>query len=421
MDKIKQTAGMWSFLGEIMPAPGTGPLRTRALRTGALLACLALALALPATAPSARAQATGTATLAPTPVASPQDIEAALKQVPKEGALLSLKPGRYDQIMIRGAYAGPVRLVPADRKQPPEIHRLVIRNSRDIHVEGMDFRPTGSEAQSGYLVSVDGVEGISLEKNRFTALPDQGEKRVRAVRIDRSSQATLRDNIVEGLERGFVFAELRGIRVEHNSFSGLTTDGLNFVDVDNVIIQKNFFTDFRTDPGQHPDYIQFWTSRGKRSSTGIEIAYNVMLQGSGTPVHGVFMDNDDAIPYKDISIHDNLLVGGAPHGLTVELAEGVSMERNLVASSPNTNSNVSIRLTKSSKGIIRGNAATAVIATDSPDTIVATNTLLPRRNINFARQLESRVLAGLKGEAVGPLAGGVSVLPEHRTAGARAR
>ncbi len=422
MDKTTQTAGMWSFFGDTLMLRKMSAFPIRALSVLALSALVLPALVLPALVlPVLVLPALAQANSQATAVASPQEIEAALKQAPKEGALLSLKPGRYDQITLDGLRAGPVRLVPADRKQPPEIHRLVIRNSLNIHVEGMDFRPTGSETQSGYLVNVDGAEGIRLEKNRFIAQPDQGEKRVRAVRIDRSSGAILRDNVVEGLERGFVFSDTRDILVEHNSLSGLTTDGFNFFEVEGVRIRQNVFTDFRTDPGQHPDYIQFWTRRAKKPSSQIEIAYNVMLQGNGTPVQGVFMDNDDSIPYRNVAIHDNLLVGGAPHGLTVQFAEGASIERNLVASSPNTTYNVSIRLLKSTRGTIRGNAATAVIATDSPDALIATNTLLPRRNVNLARHLESRLLAGLKGEAVGPLAGGVSVLPEHRTAGARAR
>lgn len=346
------------------------------------------------------------------------DVRAFLARMPAEGGTIRLKPGQYAAIAFDDfSRNGPVRLTAAEYAEPPVVNRISIRNSRNIRIEGLRFVPGGGETKSSYLINVDRSDRVALHRNQFVALATQPEQRVRAVRVDRSANLDFQNNSVADLERGFVFSQSHAILVAHNDMKGMTTDGTNFAEVEDVVIRQNRFSDFHTDPGQHPDCIQFWTNMTTRPSRNIEIANNVMLQGGGTPVQGVFMRSEASILYENVTIRDNILIGGAPHGITLDYAKGARIERNLAASSPITKYNVAIRLLRSEEANVSNNVTTALVIQNSPTAVVAANTILPRQNPVLARALEQQVLQALNDGAQGVIAGSLSITAQQREAG----
>jgi hypothetical protein len=353
-------------------------------------------------------------------VDSAQALSNAVGALATRGGTILLKSGTYDHIDIKNI--GPsalLRIVASDLANPPLVRRILMVKSRNILIEGINFEPAGDEGKASYLMDIRESEGVILRRNHFQARTDLPELRVRATRLTKVSSVVVEDNTVDGLERGFVFAEATDIKVAHNRFKGITTDGLNFFECIGVSVSQNLFLSFNTDLGQHPDYVQFWTRRAKSPSKNIVIEYNVMLQENGTPVQGVFMDNDDKIPYENVTIRKNLIIQGAPHGITVEMGKNVEISDNLVASSSIATYNVAIRALKVESGKIIGNIATAVVLKDSPGVVSHNNSALPRQNRNFQKNLEERVLARLRGEGEGPVINNFRVLPEHIAAGPR--
>ncbi len=66
----------------------------------------------------------------------------------------------------------------------------------------------------------------------------------------------------------------------------------------------NRSTNFHPQPGDHPDFIQFWADKDVGPSTGNRVMDNVYQRGDGVGVQGVFIEDN-----KDIMISGNALLG----------------------------------------------------------------------------------------------------------------
>jgi hypothetical protein len=88
---------------------------------------------------------------------------------------------------------------------------------------------------------------------------------------------------------------------------------------------------------QHPDFVQFFTTgtTAAQASQNINIHDNVFLMGNGTGVQGVFLGNEAGVPYKNVSITNNMFYTSFWNGIAVYKADGVVIDNNTVVNVPN--------------------------------------------------------------------------------------
>ncbi|MFN3938918.1 MAG: right-handed parallel beta-helix repeat-containing protein, partial [Gemmobacter sp.] len=113
---------------------------------------------------------------------------------------------------------------------------------------------------------------------------------------------TVRDSkgiTVEGNEfsvwwRGLTVSNTKDVTVSGNEIHDMRSDGMNFADVQGVLIENNYIHDFRLSPlsGDHPDMIQFWTAGTTEPSTDIIIRNNTLDIGDGSWTQSIFMRNE---------------------------------------------------------------------------------------------------------------------------------
>ncbi len=334
-----------------------------------------------------------------------------------------LQAGTYGTLAIDGLNAKGGLQITADRSASrPVVNRIVISNSRGISIDNLVLKPSGGEAQGDYLVSIRQSQDIRLAHSQFEALADQGDKRMRGVFMADVERIQVSDNRIEGLERGVVAAKGKALTVEHNMIQRMTTDGINIVEFDGVSLLGNRFGGFKVDAGNHADFIQFWTRRTSIPSRNIVIRNNVMLQDTADPVQGIFLGNEDNIPYENLTVSHNLIMTGSPHGITVNLARNVLVERNMVIDVLNSIYNGAIRVQKSSDGTVSNNLAVAYALTQNNGIQATRNTNLPRLEKATRQRLAERVAEGLRREgAPFPVHAGHAITAEHRAAGPRPR
>ena len=97
-----------------------------------------------------------------------------------------------------------------------------------------------------------------------------------------------------------------------------------------VTISGNTFTNFHKIAYAHNDAIQFWTSGTTASVHDLVITNNTITQGSGDAVQGIFMNNEMGFTYEKVTITGNAIIGPGYHGITVEKANNITIEGNLI-------------------------------------------------------------------------------------------
>ena len=141
--------------------------------------------------------------------------------------------------------------------------------------------------------------------------------------------------------RGAVFNKVQGIEVLGNDIHDIRSDGLDFAQVKDVLIESNHLHDFTATAssggkGDHLDMIQFWTSGTTAPSENIVIRGNLLDSAAGSATQSIFMRNElvdsygkgEDFYYRNVLIEENVIRNATLHGITVGEAEGVTVRNN---------------------------------------------------------------------------------------------
>ncbi|WP_306224599.1 NosD domain-containing protein [Bosea beijingensis] len=298
-------------------------------------------------------------------VSNSAELSAALKGR-ADDTVIMLKQGNYGDFGFNAAESPrAINLVAADPTKPPVFGSLTISNANGVSIEGVTFTPKDGVKYANGL-TLRNCEDVSLTKNAFVGGPTAMEFSQRGLVVEKSSGVSVYDNEFSGLMRGGVFSASDDIKVTDNSVYGMRSEGFNFSSVKDVEVSGNKMGDFNPAAGDHPDFIQFWTTKTQVASENIYIHDNTLIQAKGgLSVQGIFMDNDDNIPYKNVVIENNLIQSGAPNGILLANAVGVKVSNNTALAVEDSNYKLSLAIKDSSDVVVINNTANAITLTNN--------------------------------------------------------
>jgi Ca2+-binding RTX toxin-like protein len=300
-------------------------------------------------------------------------------KVAKAGDVIQLQAGTYAPTAITGAkFDGAVTITSQDPTAMAKLTGLMVKDSQGLTFRGLEFVVDGAKAD--YPFQVLGSKNINLDAlNVHGSLDGNPLNDAAALMIRNSTNVTVTNSEFHELRHGIAHLDSNGLRIEDNHFHDIRTDGVRGGGSSDVTIKGNYFTDFHAGEGDHPDAIQFWTTNTTKSATNIVVQDNVVLRGDGDPIQGVFFrDQVGGLPFTDVKIIDNLIVGGMYNGITLNSGKNLVLTGNVVSGLPDQKSWISV---VNSEGVsMAGNKATAyntdgaTIVTRSGDTTIATPT-----------------------------------------------
>jgi Ca2+-binding RTX toxin-like protein len=261
-----------------------------------------------------------------TNVSSTEALLSALK-VAHAGDTIKLAAGSYSYLALTNVkFAGEVTITSADPGKPVLIDGIGINNSSGLKFTNIDIDYTeklNGSVQVMYSTNVT-FDNVELVGNLAGGRPGNG------MIIRGSDNVTVNNAEIHDFTAGIGHQDSTHVTITNSKFHDLAMDGVRGGGSSWVTVSGNTFTDFHKIQYAHNDAIQFWTSGTTASVHDLVITNNTITQGSGDAVQGIFMNNELGYTYQNVTITGNAIIGPGYHGITVEKADNIKIDGNLV-------------------------------------------------------------------------------------------
>jgi hypothetical protein len=244
------------------------------------------------------------------------------------GATLKLgADAQLGTLDLKGVKANGLVIVSSDSGRPAQFSGIRLLESEGITLRNLKIAgPMPPQWQNAIVVRRSRqvvLEGLQLTGSRAIA-SDSG------VMVQESQDVDVRRLIVTGYRNGITLFNVRGVRVSENALHDLENDGIRGAGIEQAVIERNLVGNINPVAGGHADGIQFWSRNQKTASKGIVVRQNLMVRGRGQPFQGIFVRDSAKLPFRNLEISGNAVIGGNFHGISVNGADEVRVSRNVV-------------------------------------------------------------------------------------------
>jgi Ca2+-binding RTX toxin-like protein len=281
------------------------------------------------------------------------------------GDVILLEPGIYSGLVLRSLDLGGVTIQSKDPARPAVFADLFVRDSSGITFRNLEFAV--DPAKILYSFQIFGSKDIHLDRlSVHGTLNDNPADDKIGLMIRQSENVSVTNSTFQQLWHAISFLDSRGLDILGNDFHDLRTDGVRGGGTSDITISGNRFSDFYPADGDHPDAIQFWTTHTTAPAGKIVITDNIIVRGEGEAVQGIFLrDQVGNLPFQDVTIANNKVVGGMYNGIAVLGAVDVQITGNLVQALPDQGSR--IRVQNSSSVLVEKNEAPLFLYINNQD------------------------------------------------------
>jgi len=286
----------------------------------------------------------------------------------KDGDVILLREGVYSNVGIRDVQIkGNVTIQSADSSKPAVLKDLVVRDSAGLTFQHLELATDSKSGQYPFRVH-DSSRIVLNDLDVHGTLDGNPSNDPGGLLMIRGSTHVVVSNS-EFQQARYALSHLDSehVLITGNSFHDLRTDGVRGAGTSNITISNNTFTDFLAHPGDHADAIQFWSAGETKAAKNITIVDNVISRGDGQPMQGIFIrDNLSKLPFENVTITGNIVLGGSYNGLTVMGSVGLELYDNIVVGQKGVDS--WIRISKAEEGVVENNSTTKLNILDSVGT-----------------------------------------------------
>ena len=250
--------------------------------------------------------------------------------------------GDYGDFKIKNVnFTSEVKIVAADAGNPPVFNTIDVITSKGIRFENVviDMRPDAATIQSTPALEIRGSSNITFSGGRIEGgsavsgvskdalVLDKTENVLgmptgQAALVFDSKNIVIEDAKISDLGKGIVLYKSNDVVIANNEIYDLRTSHIISAGTDNLDIIGNKLSDsnpFRWGSGDHGDFIHVFTIKGGTQTYNLNISNNVLDQGSGTAILGIYLDdNGYGVGFRDVNISNNLITNGNSQGIRLE-------------------------------------------------------------------------------------------------------
>lgn len=294
-------------------------------------------------------------------VSTPEALMAALAAA-KGGEVIQLAAGDYGRLLLNNNlrshsfnFESDVKITAADPNNPPSFSSMRIIGVDHLHFDNInfDYKFNSGDSIRTTAFRVDDSNHFTISNSRFigdlasgTGTVDDGYPIGKAFSIFKSNNIALIDNEVSHFWKGILVRDATDVVVAGNNVHSLRSDGMNFVNAHNLLIEENQFHNFirNMEAGDHADMIQFFTDKTDGASSNVIIRSNIFDIGEALRTQSLFMRNEEVdlgragkeMYYRNILIENNIITNGHLNGITVGETDGLIIRNNTVLAADGT-------------------------------------------------------------------------------------
>jgi VCBS repeat-containing protein len=268
------------------------------------------------------------------------------------GDTILLASGTYSSVSITNFHSnGVINIASANAATPAVISQLAINNSSGLKFSGVTLanstysNPSSSSASTPFQVfnsSNITFSGISVHGS----LDGNADDDINGMLVQYSKNITIENSTFQQLRNAILESNNSDVNITNNNIHDIRTDGIDNSGTSNIIISGNNFSNFfpvgDAATGDHPDAIQFWTSGTTSSASNITIVDNTYVRGSGLAAQGIFVTDQVGLPYENVVISGNTIIGGQPNAIDLQNGINVNVSSNTVESYADISSSIKI-------------------------------------------------------------------------------
>jgi Ca2+-binding RTX toxin-like protein len=251
------------------------------------------------------------------------------------GDTILLAPGTYSGVAINHfSTDGTVTISSSDPNHKAVLTDLSVQNSKGLTFSNLEFSlKAGLDWQTGVLVRLSDSITFDHDSIHGTMNNDPTDDRT-GLRFGGDTHVTVTNTEFQQLGIGIADVNNQFVNISNNNFHDIRVDGIDNSGTSNVSIAGNDFSNFYhvgsvATGGDHSDAIQFWTAGRTESSHDISVTNNVIVQGAGHDMQGVFIQDETGhLPYQNVTVQNNMIVGGNWNGIYVKGANNVNISGN---------------------------------------------------------------------------------------------
>lgn len=229
---------------------------------------------------------------------------------------------------------------------------VLMHNVKNIRLDDatVEFKPSSTSTSNSQAIRITNSNDIEITGARITGGPsingvpkdasvlDSSGNVIglpvgQGVNISFSENVTVSDSKISNFHSGIRFARSSGIEIANNEIHDLRTTGIGGSVYSDIKITGNHI--YNSNPwnygrnGDHGDRIHIWTDN--KPISGLVITDNRMEQGTGAPMMGIYLDDDNKrLGYIGAVISGNHLTDGHGQGVLLENVSGIVSDNTLV-------------------------------------------------------------------------------------------
>lgn len=277
--------------------------------------------------------------------------------VAKSGDTIILREGTYADINLRGVkFDGNVTITSADASKPAVIHDLEMRDCAGLTFKNLEIEVNSASSPMGAIGVFDSKNIHFDQMNVHGSLNGTPADDSDGVRIKDSQDVSFTNSEFQQLRIAIGHGDSSGLNISGNFIHDIRMDGIRGGGSSDVTLKNNYFKDFYQNAGDHADAIQFYPSKVNLVSTNIVVEGNVVEQGAGQEIQGIFMRANNGSLFDGVLIKNNLIVGGNFNGIFVEGSKGLQVLDNTVVSMANETTWIRVKVAEGA--VVAGNSAT---------------------------------------------------------------
>jgi hypothetical protein len=249
------------------------------------------------------------------------------------GDTIELAAGEYVLDKLQNlTFSSAITITSADPSHEAVIDGIVLQNDTGLTFKNLEVKVDPVQ-QVGVIVGGGGnvtLDGLNIHGT--------GTTDGLGVRVLDTSNVALTNLDVHDVSGGMAIVRSDTVSVLNSKFHDIEVDGIESAGSSHVTISGNNFTNFFPLPGDHSDAIQFFTFGTTTPSHDLTITNNTYVRGAGEAAQGIFMNNEASIPYENVTISGNAIVGGVFQGIAIALVDHLNLTNNIVEGYTDQNS-----------------------------------------------------------------------------------